>query len=169
MRLRLLAITTALLFVGGCAIFQKKTATDTCANVDDSSLPAGIYIGQDFRDAERLLGKPLDEMISDDIGRGTGYRTLVYPSLRIVKINDLTKTVGQIEWIKQGSGPNPDLLLGEPPHISARHLAKNYADDKEEFTLVTVCHKSHAPKLRIRYYLKGGKISAISVETKRFP
>ena len=169
MRLRLLAITTALLFVGGCAIFQKKTAANTCANVDDSSLPAGIYIGQDFKEEERILGKPLDEMISDDIGRGTGYRTLVYPSFRIVKINDLTKTVGQIEWRKQGSGPNPDLLLGEPPHTPAGHLAKYFADDKEVFTLVTVCHKPHTPKLRITYYLKGGKISTISVETKRFP
>jgi hypothetical protein len=168
-RLAWVAIAYALLSIGGCASFHKSTAADVCIDVDSASLPAGIYIGQDFAEAERILGKPLNDIISDEIGTGTGYRILIYGSLRIVKVNDNTKTVGQIEWTKSGDGPNPDLLLGNSPHTSSGHLAKNYADDTEEFTLLTVCHRPHTPKLRITYRLKDGKINTISLETRRFP
>ena len=170
-RLSILILAIALLAISSCAVLNKKAPVEACINVEDSALPAGIYIGQNFEEARGILGKPLQEIDADFSLASGAIVTLKYPSFDISLSTQTGEVVGRFKWTKPGAGPNPDLLLGEPPRGPQGHtvIYRGMFGDTDEIPTIAICPKPHTRKMRILYSVKGGKIDSIDLQTWKYP
>ena len=102
--------------LAGCNtwILENPDPGEPCVNIDPAAMPGGIWLGMKPKDARRILGDPLREVLLDFTGSGSSLTRLRYEGFMLESSDRAGNKIGLFEWTKPGTGPNSELLLGGP-------------------------------------------------------
>ena len=161
--------------LAGCNtwILENPDPGEPCVNIDPAAMPGGIWLGMKPKDARRILGDPLREVLLDFTGSGSSLTRLRYEGFMLESSDRAGNKIGLFEWTKPGTGPNSELLLGGPePRIPHHTIVYRWAMDgsrSEEIPTVAGCRRPDQPRLRIVYFVKDGKIDSVDARTWTYP